>query len=187
MDIGLDPRDTLLLVVDIQEKLVPAMPADQAAAVVRNTVNLMHAAAAVGVPVVLTEQYPKGLGPTVAPIKEALALHPKARVVEKDCFSCVKHPDVLPLLNGLGKRRVLVVGMEAHVCVALTARDLIGEGFITQVAHDACSSRRPADHAVALDLMRSGGVAITTTETVILDWLGGATHPAFKELSRRIK
>lgn len=187
MDISLEPRDTVLLVVDIQEKLVPAMPPETGAAVVRNTVNLIAAAAAVGVPVMVTRQYPKGLGNTVPPVQEALDAHKTVTQLDKDCFSCLKHAEVLPWLNNTGRRRVLVTGMEAHVCVALTARDLVTEGFVTQVPHDACSSRRPADHAAALDLMRSGGVAITTTETVILDWLGAATHPAFKELSRRIK
>jgi nicotinamidase-related amidase len=184
MDTRLFSHDTLLVVVDVQERLMAAMDPAAAASLSRNVSTLIHAAAAVKAPVICTEQYPKGLGPTVAEVKQALA---DAPVMAKVDFSCVRHPGFLDALNTSRKRRVLVVGAEAHVCVALTARDLIQEGFIVSVPHDACLSRRAADHAAALDLMRQSGVAITTTETVALDWMGSSTHPAFKDISRRIK
>jgi len=187
MDTLLYPSDTLLLVVDIQERLMAAMDPPAAQLLVRNVATLIHTARALKVPILCTEQYPKGLGATVAELSDAMKQEPAATVMAKTHFSCVKHPGFLDALNHSKRRRILVCGEEAHVCVALTARDLVQEGFVTKVPHDAVLSRRETDHQAALHLMRQAGVVITTTETVVLDWVGHSGHDAFKEVSRRIK
>lgn len=183
MDTLLPARDTALLLVDIQERLLPAMPADGRDRLLRNTLNLVAGARACGVPLLCTEQYPRGLGPTVPELRAVLT----EPALDKQTFSALGHPQVVAWFNQQKKRRVVVVGMEAHVCVHLTARDLVQEGFMVSVPHDAVLSRRDDDRRTALDLMRQSGVAVTTTETILFDWMGASTHAAFKDLSARIR
>jgi nicotinamidase-related amidase len=187
MDNRLDPLDTALMVVDVQVKLLGAMTENAASTLVKNVSNLVHGARQLGVPVLFTEQYPKGLGSTVPQVAEALKEAGATGPLVKDTFSALRQAEVLPALDTTRKRRVLVCGMEAHICVYLTARDLMEEGFQTHVAHDACLSRREADRAVALELMRQSGAFITSTETALFEWLQSAAHPAFKDISRRIR
>lgn len=187
MDSRLLRSETGLLVVDVQERLLAAMPPEGAARLVRQTVTLIHTARMLKLPVWCTEQYPKGLGPTVAEIKDALKEAGGAEPQEKHTFSAVGLPSLVPAMAARGCRRVVVTGMEAHVCVYLTARDLVLEGMITAVPHDACLSRRTEDHATALQMIRTAGALVTTTETTLFELLETCTDPAFKELSRRVK
>jgi nicotinamidase-related amidase len=172
--------ETALLVVDVQEKLMVKIPS--AAALVRDIAFLIDTARLVGVEVLATEQYPRGLGPTVAPLAERLATRP-----EKVAFSCCA---VSGLIEGLreGRRsRVLLVGIESHVCVLHTALDLLAAGFQVYIAADTCASRYPRDHEMALRRLEQAGAILTTAETAAFEWLGGATHPRFKQVSALVQ
>lgn len=174
-----------LLVVDIQEKLLPAM--QDPMLVVRNTGILMQAAARLGVPVLVSEQYPQGLGPTVAELRH---LAPADSILAKTAFSCADDPGLRQRLVDLGRPQVIVCGIEAHVCVLQTALGLSGGGpdrLSPVVVGDATSSRANANREAALVRLRGDGVQIATTEMVLFEWLGRAGTPEFKELSRLIR
>lgn len=183
--LALDRQDAVLLVVDVQERLSAAMPAPELERVLRNTRLLVEAAKTLGLPVLVTEQYPRGLGPTVAALREALP--PEAAPVEKVKFSCAAVDEVARRLAETGRHQVVLAGMEAHVCVFQTARDLSRDGFVPFVPRDAVCSRTAENHAVGLDLMREAGATITSTESVVFDLLGAAGTPEFKKLSALIK
>jgi nicotinamidase-related amidase len=171
----LTPTESALLVIDVQEKLLPAI-----AGVPRLLLNLsflLDVARAVGVPVLATEQYPKGLGPTHAAIAERLPAGRPAKVV----FSCGGVPEVLAGLAG--RSSVLLVGIEAHVCVLQTALDLLARDLRVFVAADTVASRDPADREVALRRLERAGAVLTTAETAAFEWLGSAASPAFKTVS----
>ena len=177
----LEPGGAVLLVVDIQEKLLPAI--DHAEACVAAAKRMIEAARVLVVPTVVTEQYPAGLGPTCAAIKEALG---DAPVAEKVRFSaCVD--SVMRALAQLSRRQVIVVGIEAHVCVQQTVLDLLRAGYLPYVCADAVSSRQPLDRETAIARMRQAGAIITTTESVIFELLGQAGTQQFKQILRIVK
>jgi len=177
----LEPGGAVLLVVDIQEKLLPAI--DHAEACVAAAKRMIEAARVLVVPTVVTEQYPAGLGPTCAAIKEALG---DAPVAEKVRFSaCVD--SVMRALAQLSRRQVIVVGIEAHVCVQQTVLDLLRAGYLPYVCADAVSSRQPLDRQTAMARMRQAGAIITTTESVIFELLGQAGTQQFKQILRIVK
>lgn len=178
----LNAADACLLVVDIQDRLLPAVR-DQDA-VVANTGVLLKAAAALGVPVLASEQYPKGIGHMVPPVAELL---PDGAVVEKLNFSCLADANFAERFVALGRRQAVVVGLEAHVCVLQTAEQLLAAGTEVFVVADAVSSRAEASHALALRRLEADGARIVTTEMVVFEWLGRAGTQAFRELSRLIK
>lgn len=168
--------DTALVVIDIQERLAAVMPARDA--VVRNTGILVQAAARLGVPVVVTEQYPKGLGATVSEL--AAGLPTTAVRIEKTSFSACGS---LPLTA----RQVVIAGMEAHVCVLQTALELAAAGREVFVVADAVCSRAGANSANALARMQTAGVIITNTESVVFEWLRDANNQHFRDLSKLIR
>jgi nicotinamidase-related amidase len=175
-----------LLVVDLQDKLVPAMPAEIVARVIRNTAILIDAAARLGLPVIVSQQYPKGLGTTVAPIEAALAAA-KPHRFDKTEFSTAATPEFAALAPRLGRDQWIVTGIETHVCVYQTARDLVARGSQAHVVTDAVCSRTKANWRVGLGLIeRAGGIA-TSTEVVVFDLLGRAGGEDFKALSKAIK
>lgn len=173
-----------LLVVDIQERLVPAMPEDVAAKVIRNTQILIEAATKLGLPIVASQQYPKGLGQTVAPLAEALGA---AHKFDKAEFSAALAPEFAALSVSLRRDQWIVTGMEAHVCVYQTARDLAARGYQVHVPIDAVCSRTKANWRVGLDLIDRAGAIPTSTEVCVFDLLGRAGTDEFKALSRLIK
>jgi nicotinamidase-related amidase len=173
----LSPQHSTLLVVDVQEKLLAAMP--DATGLVRDVGFLLDAAALVGVPAVATEQYPKGLGPTHPELVRRLPADRPAKVA----FSCCGVPG---LAAGL-KASVVVVGMETHVCVLNTALDLIEAGLHVFVPVDAVQSRYRVDHDTALRRMERAGAVLTTAETTVFEWLGGSDHPQFKAASKLVQ
>jgi len=182
----LEPTTTALLVVDIQEKLAPAMDGESFTRLVRGTDLLLSAAQLLGAPTIATEQYPKGLGATIDALMGPLeAAH--AERVPKMSFSCMDAPEVARFLAHVAPRAVVVAGVEAHVCVFQTVRDLTSRGFEVHVPHDAVASRKPADRDAALDLMRRAGAFVTTSETVVFDWLRRAEGDAFKALSKKMR
>jgi nicotinamidase-related amidase len=174
----MDAHRSLLLVVDMQEKLLPAIHDHER--VTANAAWLIGAAQRIDVPVAATEQYPKGLGRTAASIK---ALLPAAAIAEKTHFSCVA-AKCLPALPGADRPQVVVLGVEAHVCVLQTALELMEEGREVYVVADCVGSRRAADRDVALTRMRGEGVRVVTREMVVFEWLGEAGTPLFKAVSR---
>ena len=178
----IDAAGSCLLVVDIQERLLPAVAEPEA--VVANTVTLLKAAQTLGIPVIASEQYPKGIGHTVG---DVAALLPADVVVEKLHFSCLSDDEFARRLAALGRRQAVVVGLEAHVCVLQTAEGLLTAGYDVFVVADAVASRRPTNHAVALRRLEAAGARIVTTEMVAFEWLGQAGTPAFREVSRLIK
>lgn len=176
--------NSCLLVVDIQEKLLPAM--QDPMLVVRNTGILMQAAARLGVPVLVSEQYPQGLGPTVAELRH---LAPPDSILAKTAFSCADDPGLRQKLADLNRPQVIICGIEAHVCVLQTALGLSAgaDKLSPVVVGDATSSRANANREAALARLRGDGVQIATTEMVLFEWLGRAGTPEFKELSRLIR
>ncbi|HUJ27994.1 MAG TPA: isochorismatase family protein [Myxococcales bacterium] len=181
--LSLEREQALLLVIDVQEKLARAMQPDARARVERNIVVLMKAARRLGLPIVGTEQYPKGLGHTVAVLRELMPDAPMQKVE----FSCGANKDIARHILGTARRQILVVGMEAHVCVFQTVRDLARGGFAVFVPEDAVLSRSETNRAVGLRLCEKAGAILTSTETALFDLLGSAGTPEFKELAPLIK
>jgi nicotinamidase-related amidase len=173
-------EDTALLVVDIQEKLLPKIM--QAGEVLRNASFLVNAAKALGVPVIATEQYPKGLGPTVEPIRGLLTT-----VWEKKTFSAVGEGGALDFLKSDARIKVVVLGIEAHICVMQTVLDLLNQGFHVFVCVDAVSSRYAIDVKIALKRMQQAGAILVTAETCVYEWLETAANPAFREISAMVQ
>ena len=170
-----------LLIVDVQEKLLPAMSDPER--VVERCVRLVRAARALEIPITFSEQYPSGIGPTVAPLREALGNY--GAVIEKIEFSCLKNDalrDHLHELRRKGRPQVVIGGIEAHVCVTQTAIDLEDQGFEAFVVADATSSRAKSSRRLALARMLRSGVDIVDSEMVVFEWLGKAGTPEFKEL-----
>lgn len=169
--------DTALLVIDVQEKLLPAIADGRRVA--WNVRRLIDAAKTLGLPVVATEQYPKGLGPTVAELAERLG--PAA---SKLTFSAGGCPQVFAELRAGGLHKILVCGIEAHVCVAQTVFDLLADGWRVYVAVDAVGSRFEIDCRTALGRMDSAGATLTTVEAAMFEWCDAAGTPEFKEISQ---
>ena len=180
---SLDREDTLLLVVDVQERLARAMPPDALAAVEKNIAVLIKAAVRLGLPVIASEQYVRGLGPTVEPLRALLPEPP----LEKQEFSCGANKALARRIMQTNRRQIIVAGMEAHVCVFQTVRDLVRGDFAAFVVQDAVLSRAEANRALGLRLCERSGATVSSTETVLFDLLGVAGTPEFKELAPLIK
>lgn len=190
-DLRIDPVRAALLIVDIQDRLAAAMPPETRAQVERNVLILIEAARRLGIPIVASEQYPKGLGPTIPPLQEALAAAEKAgatvRRFEKVEFAAPQAPAWDGIWNDLRRQQWIVTGMETHVCVYQSVRDLTARGAVVHTPNDAVSSRTPENRAVGLSLIERAGGIITSTETVVFDALRRAGTEDFKVLSRMIK
>ena len=174
--------DSVLIAIDIQERLLPAMQAP--ARTVRNTRLLLQAAAECGVPALLTEQYPKGLGHTVPEIRSVAGA---AQVIPKTHFSCMEEPAFHDAFKALGRRQAVLVGMEAHICVVQTAASLLEEEYDVFVVSDATASRTLESEQACLTRMTASGAFVVTTEMVVFEWLGKAGTPAFKRLLPSIR
>ncbi len=175
-------RDSALVVIDMQECLVAAMLAP--ARTLRNAALLVEAASEVGVPVMLTEQYPKGLGRTAKQLAAAADGYP---IFEKIHFSCMEDDAFSAAFTALDRKQVVLAGMEAHICVVQTAASLLEAGYEVFVASDATASRTAQSEAACLHRLSAAGVGIVTSEMVIFEWLGKAGTPAFKKMLPRIK
>jgi nicotinamidase-related amidase len=188
---GLARGRAALFVVDLQERLVPAMPDEIIADVLRNSAVLIATAARLGMPIVVSQQYPKGLGATVSSIEGALAdaLSAGAEVhrYDKVEFSAAAAPAFLALAPRLPQNQWIVCGMETHVCVYQTARDLAHRGAEVHVVSDAVCSRAETNWKIGMDLCARAGATVTSTEVVVFDLLGRAGGDDFKALSKLIK
>jgi nicotinamidase-related amidase len=184
----IDPADTVLLIVDVQTKLSAVMPEAEMARVERNILVLLEMARRLHFPVIWSEQYPQGLGPTVPALATALAAPELVLTrLEKVTFSVTDHSRFQAAYTRIGRSRYVVVGMEAHVCVWQTARGLRALGAHVFVPADAVISRDPANRAVGLELAARAGAVVTSTEVVAFDALGRAGTDDFRAISRLIK
>jgi nicotinamidase-related amidase len=174
----IDADRSQLLVIDMQEKLMPAIHDHERVAA--DVEWLVRAAQRIGVPVAASEQYPKGLGRTVKAIRDLL---PEEAVATKTHFSCVA-AQCLPGLPGADRPQVVVAGVETHVCVLQTVLELLEEGKEVYVVADGVGSRRPPDRDFALLRMRQEGARIVTREMVVFEWLGEAGTPLFRDVSK---
>jgi nicotinamidase-related amidase len=171
-----------LLVVDMQERLLPAMP--DAAVTVEGCRRLLAAASGLGVPARLSEQYVKGLGPTDPALR---ALVEPVAIFEKLSFSCLGQPELAATLMDPVRPQVVLCGTETHVCVLQTAADLLDAGRDVFIAADAVASRESEAKALALDRLRVLGAQVVTVEMVIFEWLGEAGTPEFRALSPLVR
>ena len=175
-----------LLIIDSQERLAAVMPEDELARMVGNTNRLIASAQILEIPIISTEQNPKGLGKTIAAIRENLPA--AATPTEKSCFSCCTAPGFERALTEQPKRKqVVLVGMEAHICIVQTASGLQRWGYQVFVAADAICSRHPEKRDNALERMRHSGIHVTNTESVAFEWLSDSQHDRFREVSRLFK
>ncbi|HMC10917.1 MAG TPA: hydrolase [Pirellulaceae bacterium] len=172
--------DAALLVVDMQAKLLPFIPGH--AKLIWNIRRLIDGAKILGVPVAATEQYPQGLGPTTPEIARLLDTIPA-----KQAFSCGECGEIFTGWRDRGIWKILVCGIETHVCVGQTVHDLLGEGFRVYVAADAVGARGPIDHDIALRRMDSSGATLTTAEAALFEWCGRAGSPEFKQISQLVR
>jgi nicotinamidase-related amidase len=173
-------NDTALLVIDMQERLLTKIPGQEA--LVRNIAFLIDGARLLSLPVLATEQYPKGLGPTVPQLARRLPERP-----DKVAFSCCAVPSVTETLHRQARPKVVLAGIEAHVCVMQTALDLLGQDFRVFIPTDAVGSRYAVDQDVALRRLERAGAILTTSEMAVFEWVGGAGHPQFKAISALVQ
>ncbi|GMV96531.1 MAG: hypothetical protein AMXMBFR83_08960 [Phycisphaerae bacterium] len=178
---ALGPETSVLLVVDVQEKLLPVI--HESAAMVEAARRMLLAAGVLGVPVLATEQLPDKLGPTCPPLRECLG---RTAVIEKARFSACIEP-LTDRLHELDRPCVIVVGIEAHVCVLQTVLDLLRLGYVPAVCADAVGSRRPIDRDTAIERIRSAGALVTTTESAIFELTGQAGTDVFKRILAIVK
>jgi nicotinamidase-related amidase len=185
---GSPPRLTrqgsLLLVVDVQERLFAAMDPEHREEMVGNIKVLAKAARRLGIPVQISEQYPKGLGHTLAEIRECLG---EIEAITKVAFSCCAADGFVDRLRDARARQIVLTGIETHICVLLTALDLLAEGYLVHVVADATCSRRRESWHIALDQLRQAGAVVTSTESVVFQLLGTADTDDFRFLSALIK
>ncbi len=177
--------ESLLTVVDTQTKLAAAMPPTKRDEVLRNAAILLQAASLISIPVLLTEQYPKGLGKTEAALTQHL---PQGTpVIEKTCFSCSGATGFMEAVRQSQRNQIILAGMEAHVCVLQTALELQSTNTQVFVVEDAICSRRMRNKTNALARLRQAGVIVTNTESVLFEWLRDAQHEHFKKISELIR
>lgn len=179
----LDRQKAVLVVVDVQQKLVPSMAAEVYDKVWRNIDMLVQGASILGVPVLSTEQYPKGLGPTVPELAAAC----QTRVIEKLSFGCCGEPAFLDYLRELGRSQVMVTGMEAHVCVYQTVLGLLDSGYRVHLIRDAVCSRGKIDYLTATENAARAGAVVTTAEAALFQLLRSSAAPEFKAISALVK
>jgi nicotinamidase-related amidase len=173
----LTPQNAGLIVIDVQERLLAAMPKREAT--IAGVDRLLRAARILKVPAILTLQYVKGLGPLCAELNEAARDLP---VIEKMAFSCCGSPEFAEHWKSMKRPRAILCGVEAHVCVKQTALELIERGQAVYIVSDAVCSRRPEDESVALERMRSSGAVVTTVEALVFELLKEAGTPQFKQI-----
>jgi isochorismate hydrolase len=174
-----------LVVIDVQQRLGDAMPNKVLNRVLRNAVLLARAAAALEIPTLHTEQYPEGLGATHPLVAEALPA--AVQTLRKTCFSCARAAEFMPRLAAGNRQQVVLVGMEAHICVLQTALDLMVAGYTAFVVADAICSRRLENYQNALGRMRDAGARVVSAESVIFEWLEDSRHPQFKTLQALLR
>lgn len=180
----IDIQNSLLVVIDVQHRLASAMPEDKRNQLLKQVSVLLQASQTLSVPTLVTEQYPKGLGPTEAELAEVLAEN--TPIIEKTCFSCLNSPSFIEKLNATGRKQIILTGMEAHICVLQTAMECQAAGLQVFVVEDGICSRKQDNKDNAIHRLRQAGVVVTNTESVLFEWLRDAQHSEFRTLSKLI-
>ncbi len=178
----IDPKQTQVLVIDIQEKLFPLI--NNKDELLKNILMLIKGLKLFDMPFVLNEQYPRGLGHTIEPIKELLA---EQSAFEKVTFSCCQTQTTLEAIKKNDKKFVIVFGIEAHICILQSVLDLLEAGLVPVVVTDCIDSRNPNDKRVAIDRMVQAGAIPTTYESIIFELCGSSKSSMFKDISNLIK
>lgn len=178
----LEKGEAVLVIVDIQDRLAVVMEERQR--VITNCLHLIEAACLMKIPILLTEQYPKGLGPTVPELRDVLS---DILPMEKLAFSCCREAHFMEKLSSLRRRQVIMTGMETHICILQTTLGLLQEGYDVHVVSDAVCSRTIENYRTGLEFLRDAGAAVTCTETVLFQLLQQAGTEEFKIISKRIK
>lgn len=176
-------KNTALVVVDVQGKLAQIM--DQKEALFANLEKMIKGIQVLEIPIIWTEQVPEKLGPTLPELSELLT-H-SAKPIAKSSFSCCGHPPFMEAIQTLGRRQVLLTGIETHVCVYQTALDLLDSGYEVQVVTDAVSSRTSANKQIGLERMKAAGATLTSTEMALFELLRVAEGPQFKQIAKIVK
>ena len=180
-----DRNNSVLVIIDIQQKLAAAMPEKIMEKVIADTQLLIKAAALLNIPVLVSEQYPTGLGSTLDQLSTQLAA--TTQVIDKTCFSCVSNQKFKDALKALNKNQVILTGMETHICVTQTAIELLALDYQVFIATDAVCSRKISHHQNAIQRMQHAGCITTNSESIYFEWLRDATHTKFKAISKLIK
>lgn len=175
-------NDSLVLIIDIQEKLVQAL---NKAIIVEKAVKMASAAKILNIPVIVTEQYPKGLGATVEELKEALP--EGTQYLEKTSFNALLEENIAEKIKNSGKKQIVIFGIETHICVHQTAAALLEKGYDVYVIKDACASRNKYEFKQGIEIMQANGAKISCVEIALFEWLKSAKHPNFKEVQALIK
>lgn len=179
----LDRSNAALVVIDVQEKLCAAMDNDVLGKLTRNIGILLDSVQELNIPAIATEQYVKGLGETLQELKGRLS----EAAVEKMAFSCCGEPAFIEKIRSLGKKQIIVTGMETHVCVLQTVLELLDAGYSVHVVNDAVMSRKKENWQVGLDTAKAAGAVITSTEAVLFQLLRVAGTEEFKKLSKLVR
>ncbi len=177
-------ENSLVVFIDIQERLIAAIEGNNATTVVNNASRLLQAAHILDVPVLFTEQSSKKLGATHPTLREARP--PESRMVEKTCFSACENPDFIKYLELSGRKEVIVCGMETHVCVLQTVFGLLERGYSVHVVEDTVCSRYEHNKINGLNRLQMAGAQITNRESVLFEWMRDSTHPRFREISKKL-
>jgi len=179
----LTPENSLLMIIDVQERLLPVVQNHQQ--IVFNVRRLLEGARLFGVPVVISEQYPQGLGSTVKEL--APYISEGAAVLSKKSFSVYGDAGIRTEIDARKRSQVILCGVETHVCVLQSAFDLLRAGQEVYIVGDAVGSRFIGDQETALRRFETSGMVLTTTESLLFEWCRTAEHPQFKEVSRLAK
>jgi nicotinamidase-related amidase len=174
--------NTFLLLIDMQERLYHAMHGKDD--LLGNVRKLVMGIRAFGIPIVMSEQYPEGIGKTIPEVAQLL---PDTPGIRKMSFSCCADAECSAAIAATGRRQALIAGIEAHVCVYQTSMDLLEKGYEVQVAADAVSSRSPRNRDIGLEKMRDAGIAITSVEIALFELLKTAEAEKFREISKILK
>ncbi len=175
-------NNSLIVMIDIQDKLVKAVSGEKES---YNAEKMVKAGNILNIPIIVSEQYPKGLGRTKAEISEQFTS--KTRVIEKAAFSLLREENAAAILKSYNRNKIILFGIETHVCVLQTAYDLINEGYEVFLIENASKSRNQNDHQTGVYLMKNFGVKVVTLEIVLFNLLESSRHPNFKEIQALIK
>jgi nicotinamidase-related amidase len=179
----LDRNNAALVVIDVQEKLCVAMDDKVLEKLCKNVSILQEAALTLGLPMVATEQYVKGLGETLPILKERLA----GPALEKMTFSCCGDPNFVQQIAATGKKQVIITGMETHVCVLQTVLELLDRGYTVHLVNDAVMSRKKENWQIGVKMAKAAGAVITSTEAALFQLLQVAGTEEFKKLSKLVR
>ena len=175
-------KNALLLVVDMQERILPQI--NDSANLTKNAIILIQCCKIINLPVLVTEQYPEGIGPTAAALSAHLGQCP---IICKRTFSCCREPLFMKALEETGRNQIIIIGIETHVCIYQTSADLLQKGYAVQVVHDAVGSRTTANKEIGLARMRAKGADITSVESAVFGLLETSACAEFKQILRLIK